>query len=41
MFWFYELWREKKGKSVLMPPSIWRHETARMPAVIGMVFFAW
>ncbi|KAF8173584.1 major facilitator superfamily domain-containing protein [Mycena galopus ATCC 62051] len=41
LFWFYELWREKKGKSVLMPPSIWKKESARMPATIGMVFFAW
>ncbi|KAJ7330394.1 major facilitator superfamily-domain-containing protein [Mycena albidolilacea] len=41
LFWFYEMWREKKSLSVLMPPSIWKHPSARMPATIGMVFFAW
>ncbi|KAJ6447412.1 major facilitator superfamily domain-containing protein [Mycena vitilis] len=41
VFWAVEVWRENRGKSVLMPPSIWRHPRARMPATIGMVFFAW
>ncbi|KAJ7496663.1 major facilitator superfamily domain-containing protein [Mycena latifolia] len=41
IFWFYEEWRERKGVSVLMPPSIWRHPRARMPATIAMIFFAW
>ncbi|KAJ7248864.1 major facilitator superfamily [Mycena haematopus] len=41
LFWAYETWREKQGASVLMPPSIWKHPSARMPATIGMVFFAW
>ncbi|KAF7349750.1 MFS general substrate transporter [Mycena sanguinolenta] len=41
LFWIYETWREKKGAAVLMPPSIWKHPSARMPATIGMVFFAW
>ncbi|KAF7372858.1 MFS general substrate transporter [Mycena sanguinolenta] len=41
LFWIYENWREKEGAAVLMPPSIWKHPSARMPATIGMVFFAW
>ncbi|KAJ6474476.1 major facilitator superfamily [Mycena vitilis] len=41
LFWLYETWREKRVLSVLMPPSIWKHPAAKMPATIGMVFFAW
>ncbi|KAF7370105.1 MFS general substrate transporter [Mycena sanguinolenta] len=41
LFWIYETWQEKKGAAVLMPPSIWKHPSARMPSTIGMVFFAW
>ncbi|KAJ6468826.1 major facilitator superfamily-domain-containing protein [Mycena sanguinolenta] len=41
LFWIYETWQERKGAAVLMPPSIWKHPSARMPATIGMVFFAW
>ncbi|KAJ6615199.1 major facilitator superfamily domain-containing protein [Mycena sp. CBHHK59/15] len=41
IFWFYEKWREQKAVAVLMPPSIWSRAGARMPATIGMVFFAW
>ncbi|KAJ6567324.1 major facilitator superfamily-domain-containing protein [Mycena vulgaris] len=39
IFWFYEKWREQKSASVLMPPSIWSHPGARMPATIAVVFF--
>ncbi|KAK7028533.1 MFS general substrate transporter [Favolaschia claudopus] len=41
LFWLYEVWREGKSASVLMPPSFWKHPKAKMPATIGMVFFAW
>ncbi|KAJ6606046.1 major facilitator superfamily-domain-containing protein [Mycena vulgaris] len=41
IFWFYERWREQNSLAVLMPPSIWGNPRAKMPAVIGMIFFAW
>ncbi|KAJ7612113.1 major facilitator superfamily-domain-containing protein [Roridomyces roridus] len=41
IFWFYEQWRERRAMAVLMPPSIWSQPGAKMPAVIGMIFFAW
>ncbi|KAJ7185431.1 major facilitator superfamily-domain-containing protein [Mycena filopes] len=41
IFWFYERWREQISASVLMPPSIWTQPSARMPATISVVFFAW
>ncbi|KAJ7696860.1 hypothetical protein B0H14DRAFT_3529573 [Mycena olivaceomarginata] len=39
IFWFYEVWRENNVKSVFVPPSIWKHPSARMPAMIAAVSF--
>ncbi|KZP16508.1 MFS general substrate transporter [Athelia psychrophila] len=41
LFVYYERWRDSKGKSVLVPMSLWRHPTARMGRVIPLVFFGW
>ncbi|KAK7461922.1 hypothetical protein VKT23_008353 [Stygiomarasmius scandens] len=40
-FWYYEVWRENRDLSVLMPPRIWRQKGTKLKAFIAMVFFAW
>ncbi|KAL0952985.1 hypothetical protein HGRIS_007196 [Hohenbuehelia grisea] len=41
IFVYYERWRESRGKSVLMPLSMWKQPGAKMGSVITVVFFAW
>ncbi|KAF5367005.1 hypothetical protein D9758_003849 [Tetrapyrgos nigripes] len=40
-FWYYEVWREKRDLSVLMPPRMWRQKGTKLKPLIAMVFFAW
>ncbi|THV01071.1 MFS general substrate transporter [Dendrothele bispora CBS 962.96] len=40
-FWYYEVWRENRDLSVLMPPRMWRQKKTKLKAFIAMVFFAW
>ncbi|KAH9934303.1 major facilitator superfamily domain-containing protein [Fomitopsis serialis] len=41
LFVLWEAYRERHGKSVIMPVSIWSIPGAKMGPVVGVVFLAW
>ncbi|EIW86181.1 MFS general substrate transporter [Coniophora puteana RWD-64-598 SS2] len=41
LFVWYEMWRERKGMSVLLPMSIWTRPGTKLGPLMLCVFFAW
>ena len=37
----WEAYRERVGKSVIMPISLWTKPGTKMGAMVGLVFLAW